>query len=379
MMLTTVFGIVGLYMVETGFFKKNDNDKTPESRNENVDNDVQLEKDRIDNMTISEISSKKLVVQKISKNYEELEAVNQISFDVKRAESFGLLGINKSGKTSAIKMLTGHECLTQGEVWTSGYSLKEDKEKVFENIGYCPQIDVLTNKLTGRETLRLFSVLRGIPDNLIDEICNHLVTQLNLKKQIKKKINTYNRSTKRKLHTAIALIGNQSVVYLDEPTTGLDPASKRAIWDLVLQQRNSGKSIVLSTLSVDECEVLSSKLAVMVDGEFKCIGSPQHLKNKFNNGYILTVRVGKCEQLTKETEKITDYILNNFKDSFIRNEYQSILTYYIPNKPELLCSEMFKVMENYKETGNIRDYSINETTLEEIFFSLATEKENQEC
>lgn len=89
----------------------------------------------------------------------------------------------------------------------------------------------------------------------------------------------------------------------------------------------------------------------------------------------MTVRIGKCEQLPKEIEKVTNYVLNNFKDAFLSKEYQSILTYCIPNKPELLYSEMFKVMENCKEAGNIRDYSLNETTLEEIFLSLTNMQE----
>lgn len=291
-MFIAIFATIGLYMVETGYFKKKEN-STSESSDKILDQDVQVENDRIDNMTISEISSKNLVVQKMSKIYGELKAVDEISFDLEKSESFGLLGINGSGKTSTIKMLTGDECLTQGDAWTKSYSLKADKEQVFQNIGYCPQLDVFNDKLTGRETLRLFSVLRGIPSNKIDDICNHLVTQLNLKQQIKKEINTYNSSTKRKMHIAISLIGNQSVVYLDEPTTGLDPATKRAIWDLVLKQRNCGKSIILSTRSIDECEVLSTKLAVMVDGEFKCIGSPQHLKNKFNYGKLLIDNIKK--------------------------------------------------------------------------------------
>lgn len=286
MLFVAIFATIGLFMLETGYFKKNES-PAEESSNKILDEDVQLEKNRIDNMTISEISSKNLVVQKMSKNYGELKAVDQISFDLAKAESLGLLGINGSGKTSTIKMLTGDEHLTQGEAWTKGYSIKENKELIIQQIGYCPQLDVFNNKLTGRETLRLFSVLRGIPTNKIDEICNNLVNQLNLKQHIKKEINTYNSSTKRKLHIAISLIGNQSVVYLDEPTTGLDPSTKRDIWDLVIKQRNSGKSIVLSTRSIDECEVLSTKLAVMVDGELKCIGSPQHLKNKFNNGNLV--------------------------------------------------------------------------------------------
>lgn len=306
MIVIGICSMIGLIMVETRDLRKNDNKLVAISEVGFVDEDVQAEKNRVDNMTYSEISSKNLVVQKVSKNYGEVQAVNKISFSVEQSECFSLLGISGAGKTSTIKMLTNDEKLSQGDAWVS-----------FDSIGYCPQLDVLNDNLTGSETLRLYSLLRGVPNKNIDSICNDLAENLNLKKDFKKQVHKYSDSTKRKLSTAIALIGNPSVIYLDEPTTGFDPVSKRLLRDLISKERISGKSIILSTESIDDCEALTTRLAVMVNGEFKCLGTPQYLKNKFSEGHTIMVRLGKCDQLV-ESKKITEYLRENFPDVYLR-------------------------------------------------------------
>lgn len=190
-------------------------------------------------------------------------------------------------------MLTGDEKITAGEAWVRGISLKTNMNKVHQIIGYCPQFDALIEELTGRETLQMFCMLRGIPKRDIKKTSLNLATELNFIRHIDKKVKEYSGGNKRKLSTAVALIGNPAVVYLDEPTTGMDPGAKRQLWNMVCRIRKSGKSIVLTSHSMDECEALCTKLAIMVNGEFKCIGSVQHLKNKFSKGFSLTIKLKK--------------------------------------------------------------------------------------
>lgn len=210
-----------------------------------------------------------------------------------RSECFGLLGVNGAGKTSTFKMLTGDEKISLGEAWIRGYSLKNNMHEVHQQIGYCPQFDALIEDLTGRETLSIFCLLRGLENRRIFSTIIHLAIELNFVKHLDKKIKEYSGGNKRKLSTAISLIGNPVLIYLDEPTTGMDPGAKRQLWNMVCKVRKTGKSIVLTSHSMEECEALCTRLAIMVNGEFKCLGSVQHLKSKFSKGFILTIKVRK--------------------------------------------------------------------------------------
>lgn len=141
----------------------------------------------------------------------------------RRSECFGLLGINGAGKTTTFKMLTGDVQISSGEAYVRGISLKTDMPQVHKIIGYCPQFDALIEDLTGRETLEMFALLRGVRPKEIDGLTSRLANELNFMKHIDKRILEYSGGNKRKLSTAIALIGNPAVIYLDEPTTGMDP------------------------------------------------------------------------------------------------------------------------------------------------------------
>lgn len=265
----------------------------PETEDGYLDDDVMAEKQRVNAMSETEVGFNTLVMRKVSKFYGKFLAVNQISIAIRPGECFGLLGVNGAGKTTTFKMMTGDERISDGNAWVRGISLKSDMPDAHKVIGYCPQFDALIEDLTGRETLEMFALLRGVPRQEIDGVSLRLASELNFTKHIDKKVSEYSGGNKRKLSTAVALLGNPSVVYLDEPTTGMDPGAKRCLWNMVCKVRNSGKSIVLTSHSMEECEALCSRLAIMVNGEFKCLGSTQHLKNKFAKGYVLSVKVQK--------------------------------------------------------------------------------------
>lgn len=315
-----------------------------------TDMDVLEERHRVANMSSYETDTLSLVVKDMSKVYGKFRAVNQISVAVDlygifimfkvsvlnlclhfRSECFGLLGINGAGKTSTFKMFTGDEQISSGEAWVRGLSLKSNMNGVRHIIGYCPQFDALIEELTGRETLELFCRLRGVPQRNIHNTSMSLATDLNFLKHIDKPVRQYSGGNKRKLSTAVALIGNPAVVYLDEPTTGMDPGAKRLLWNMISKIRKSGKSIVLTSHSMDECEAMCTRLAIMVNGEFKCLGSVQHLKNKFSKGFTLTVKTKKRnasrnikemaeEMATDEAHlsKIKDYVIDKFLGSVLQ-------------------------------------------------------------
>ncbi|KAL9704634.1 hypothetical protein quinque_008152 [Culex quinquefasciatus] len=335
-----------------------------------IDSDVLAEKERIRVMSMGEISATSLVLRDVTKFYKSFLAVNQMSVSVEHSQCFGLLGVNGAGKTSTFKMLTGDEDISSGDAWVNGTSLRTDMTTVHQQIGYCPQFDALIDDLTGRETLMIFALLRGIPKDEVSMVGLRLAEDLNFMKHIDKRTKQYSGGNKRKLSTALALMGRPTVVYLDEPTTGMDPGAKRQLWDVVCKERSAGKSIVLTSHSMEECEALCTKLAIMVNGEFKCIGSTQHLKNKFSNGYYLTVKLKKktTESGPEKVAEIKNYIVAKIPEAELKEEYMESLTYQIP-KTDIRWSTMFGIMEQAKQELDIEDYVLGQTSLEQVFLS----------
>ncbi|KAH0521446.1 ATP-binding cassette sub-family A member 13 [Microtus ochrogaster] len=146
--------------------------------------------------------------------------------------------------------------------------------------GYCPQQDALDELLTGWEHLQYYCSLRGIPRQYIPEVAADLVRRLHLESHVDKPVATYSGGTRRKLSTALALVGKPDILLLDEPSSGMDPCSKRYLWQTITQEVRDGCAAVLTSHSMEECEALCTRLAIMVDGSFRCLGPPQHIKNR---------------------------------------------------------------------------------------------------
>uniref|UniRef100_A0A182M226 ABC transporter domain-containing protein n=1 Tax=Anopheles culicifacies TaxID=139723 RepID=A0A182M226_9DIPT len=332
------------------------------------DSDVRDEKRRIQNLNRTDIDRHNLLLRDVTKYYGNFQAVNNLSIGINHSECFGLLGINGAGKTTTFKMMTGDEEISSGDAWVKGISLRADMNRAHRQIGYCPQFDALLEDLTGRETLRIFALLRGVRKQEVKNVSYILSEELNFAKHLDKRTKAYSGGNKRKLSTALALLGNPSVVYLDEPTTGMDPGAKRQFWDVICKLRNTGKSIVLTSHSMEECEALCTRLAIMVNGEFKCLGSTQHLKNKFSKGFLLTVKVarGSAEAQQKRVAGVKDFVMSRFNGAVLKEEYEDSLTFHIP-VTDLKWSQMFGLMEGAKESLEIEDYALGQTSLEQVF------------
>uniref|UniRef100_A0AAR5Q094 ABC transporter domain-containing protein n=2 Tax=Dendroctonus ponderosae TaxID=77166 RepID=A0AAR5Q094_DENPD len=340
----------------------------------NEDSDVLAEKHQIRNTSQSELfQNYTMVLSDLTKYYKDFLAVNGLCLGVKSYECFGLLGINGAGKTTTFKMLTGDEAISHGDAWVQGNSIKTEIKQVQKLIGYCPQFDALLDDLTARETLQMFSLLRGIPLQQCSSLAEKLALDFNFSRHLDKQVKELSGGNKRKLSTSIALIGDPPVVYLDEPTTGMDPATKRYLWNALCRVRDSGKTIVLTSHSMEECEALCTRLAIMVNGNFKCLGSTQHLKSKFAEGYTITIKVKKPENSSaahhSETQPIEHFIRDNFPNSQLREKHEELLTYYISDK-SVPWSKMFGLLEEAKRRDlNIEDYSLGQSSLEQVFLT----------
>ncbi|CAH0549211.1 unnamed protein product [Brassicogethes aeneus] len=338
------------------------------------DSDVYEEKRKVRNATEDLIKANTLVMKDVTKYYKKKLAVNGLCLAAKGYECFGLLGVNGAGKTTTFRMLTGDLKMSHGDAWINGKSIRSDLKNVRKHVGYCPQFDALLDNLTARETLKMYALIRGVPEKECRELVDGLARDLDFSKHLGKKVKQLSGGNKRKLSTAVSIIGDPSVIYLDEPTTGMDPVTRRFLWDALCKLRDNGKLIILTSHSMEECEALCTRLAIMVNGNFKCIGSGQHLKNKFAKGYTLTIKVKKppeSDGLERgDTQPIEDFVGDKFPMATLRERHQELLTYYIADTADIPVSRMFGILEEAKhnDTLNIEDYSLGQSSLEQVSF-----------
>uniref|UniRef100_A0A8C2JY49 ATP-binding cassette, sub-family A (ABC1), member 3b n=1 Tax=Cyprinus carpio TaxID=7962 RepID=A0A8C2JY49_CYPCA len=302
---------------------------------------------------------------------QSLLAVDRLSLAVGKGECFGLLGFNGAGKTTTFKMLTGDESITSGDAFIDGYSIHRDVKKVQQRIGYCPQFDAVLDHMTGRETLSMYARLRGIPEKYVTACVENVLRSLLLEPHADKLVRSYSGGNKRKLSAGMALIGGPPVIFLDEPSTGMDPVARRLLWDAITRTRESGKAIIITSHSMEECEALCTRLAVMVNGQFKCLGSPQHLKSKFGSGYTLLAKVRMDTELEEmDLQLFKDFIESTFPGSLLKDEHQGMVHYHLTDKT-LTWAQVFGVLETAKEKYSIEDYCVSQISLEQVFLSFA--------
>uniref|UniRef100_A0A4W5MT56 P-type phospholipid transporter n=1 Tax=Hucho hucho TaxID=62062 RepID=A0A4W5MT56_9TELE len=300
----------------------------------------------------------------LSKVYsgKNIPAVDRVCLGVPAAECFGLLGINGAGKTTTFKMLTGDIAVSGGEAFLNGYSIRTEMRDVHQNMGYCPQFDALNDLLTGREHLEFYARLRGVPEKEVTMVAEWGIQKLGLVKYSNKSAGTYSGGNKRKLSTAMALIGCPPVVFLDEPTTGMDPKARRFLWDCILSVIKEGRSVILTSHSMEECEALCTRMAIMVNGQFKCLGSIQHLKSRFGDGYTVIVRVGGSPPALGPVE---EFVHKTFPGSVLKEKHHNTLQYQFPLSKGALVS-IFSQFTTHQQRLGVEDYSVSQTTLDQV-------------
>ncbi|KAK5601059.1 ATP-binding cassette sub- A member 1 [Crenichthys baileyi] len=301
-------------------------------------------------------------------------AVDRLCVGVPAAECFGLLGINGAGKTTTFKMLTGDIPVSSGEAFLNGYSIRTEMRNVHQNMGYCPQFDAINDLLTGREHLEFYARLRGVPELEVAMVAEWGIQKLGLVKYANKSAGTYSGGNKRKLSTAISLIGCPPVVFLDEPTTGMDPKARRFLWDCILSVIKEGRSVILTSHSMEECEALCTRMAIMVNGRFKCLGSIQHLKNRFGDGYTVILRVSGSSPALKPVE---DFVQQTFSDSILKEKHHNTLQYQLPYTQGALASIFSQFTSNQHRLG-VEDYSVSQTTLDQVFVNFARHQHGED-
>ncbi|ETV67436.1 hypothetical protein H257_16318 [Aphanomyces astaci] len=412
-----------------------------------IDDDVAAEGRRVAGGDVDDYA---VVMQHLRKVYKGGKVgLNDLTLALPKGECFGYLGINGAGKTSTMKILTGDVLPTSGSATLGGFDIMSQQIEVRRLIGYCPQFDALIDLLTVREHLELFASIKGVPSKRICDTVKDKMDQMNLNDFEHKLAGTLSGGNKRKLSVAIALIGSPPIIFLDEPSTGMDPVSRRFMWDVIadISTRSKESTILLTTHSMEECEALCSRVGIMVGGSLSCLGSIQHLKNRFGDGMMMHVWVAPvlsadvdhmistspslegvatltkdqlvdvCASLAKphradqiSMEHATGYVL---AESLGRNDYVRVRDFcawwlsedrfekmaaYLgqsfgePNvlllerqndlsrfklvgaKHTLALSNVFSLIESTKTDLHVKEYTVSQTTLEQIFNNFASQQ-----
>uniref|UniRef100_A0A3Q3L2S5 P-type phospholipid transporter n=1 Tax=Mastacembelus armatus TaxID=205130 RepID=A0A3Q3L2S5_9TELE len=327
------------------------------------DEDVARERERVKS---GKAQSDILTMIDLSKVYKagRKPAVDRLCLGIPRGDCFGLLGVNGAGKTSTFRMLTGDTAVTYGEAFLNHYSVLTKMERVHQLMGYCPQFDALSDLLTGREHLELYARLRGVQEGSVAKVAQWGVKKLGLTQYAEREAGGYSGGNKRKLSTAISLIGAAPVIFLDEPTTGMDPKAKRFLWNCILSVTKEGRAVVLTSHSMEECEALCTRMAIMVNGRFQCLGSVQHLKNRFGDGYTIILRLADTKS-NPDSCPVSTYMKDSFPSIELKERHQNVLQYQLPSRSCCLARVFDVLANNYEELGII-DFSVSQTTLDQV-------------
>lgn len=240
-----------------------------------------LAPERIDRPAAAVMDEKAIVVRNLVKMFGNFRAVNNISFDVSKGEIFGFLGANGAGKTTAMRMLCGLSKPTSGEAWVAGYDIRKDTEKIKKRIGYMSQKFSLYNDLSVVDNIRLFAGIYGVPDNMIAEKTDSMLEKIGLVEQKNTMVCDLPLGWKQRLAFSISIVHEPEIVFLDEPTGGVDPATRKQFWKLIYDASERGITIFVTTHYMDEAEYCD-RISMMVDGEIKALDTVPNLKKRYD-------------------------------------------------------------------------------------------------
>lgn len=218
---------------------------------------------------------------KLTKKFGDFIATNAITFDVHKGEIFGFLGANGAGKTTAIRMLCGLSRPSSGEATIAGFDVYKQTEKIKQNIGYMSQKFSLYEDLTIEENIEFFGGIYGLSSKVLKEKSKQLIDELGLRQSAKKLVGSLPLGWKQKLAFSVAVIHEPQIVFLDEPTGGVDPITRRQFWDLIYEAADRGITVFVTTHYMDEAEYCN-RISMMVDGVIKALDSPENLKHQFS-------------------------------------------------------------------------------------------------
>jgi len=228
-------------------------------------------------MVITSLGSQAISVVNLVKRYEDVTAVDGLSFDVEAGEIFGLLGPNGAGKTTVINVLCGLLDPTSGTATVLGFDVQKESSEIKEKIGVCPQEPAFFPYLTGRENIELIGNLHCMPKKEIGERTDWILERMGLGEGSRRRAGKYSGGMVRRMSLAMALVNDPEIAFLDEPTVGMDPQSRRATWGLIKDLKEKGSTVILTTHYIEEAEALADRVGIIDRGKLIALETPQSL------------------------------------------------------------------------------------------------------
>lgn len=294
-------------------------------------------------------------IENLTKVYDNTKVVDNLTLSVKKGEIFGFLGPNGAGKSTSINMMVGLLTPTSGTV---KIETKEDETKA--SIGICPQEIILWQHLTCYENLMMMGKMYEVEKNILKERIPEILRKLQLTDKKDEQINNLSGGMKRRMNIAMATIHNPEILLLDEPSEGLDPQSRRLLWKYIKDEKESGKTIILTTHLLDEADMLSDTIAIIDHGQLLKMDTPENLKKSIGEGDILEIELqDMTKELVTQLEQLDDITNIKVEDNHLTIRLLDAIT----KLPDII-----HIIED--EKLNLNDISIRQNTLEDVFIEL---------
>eukprot|EP00892_Ulva_mutabilis_P002745 jgi/Ulvmu1/12471/UM009_0123.1 len=293
-------------------------------------------------------------------------AVKKVSLAIPAGHCFGLLGTNGAGKTTIFRMMTSDTRPTRGDVFLAGWRLNFSLPSSLARLatGYCPQAGGLTVALTPREILEFYARMRGLPSAAVPAAVDHVLCALCLEEQAAVPVRALSGGNKRRLSVAVALIGAPQVLLLDEPSTGMDPTARRRLWAALQAARHAGHTIVLTSHTMADADVLCTRVGILVNGELRCVGSPMDLKACLNGGYVVEARLPRRSHGS---------FVAGLRDAFpsarltVVEEPWSDIVVVTVSDSALDVPRLYEVVEDLHAEFEGQSYAVSQASLEHVF------------
>ncbi|KAI8512473.1 ATP-binding cassette sub- A member 2 [Branchiostoma belcheri] len=324
-------------------------------------------------------------------------AVNKLALNLYEGQITSFLGHNGAGKTTTMSILTGLFPPTAGSATIYGHDIRTDMLEIRKSLGMCPQHNVLFDKLTVEEHVWFYARLKGMQSADIEKDLQQLIGDVSLQHKRKDPVSSLSGGMKRKLSVAIAFVGGSRTVILDEPTAGVDPYARRAIWDFLVNYKR-GRTILLSTHHMDEADILGDRIAIISNGQLRACGSSLFLKSTFGDGYRLTVvkrPVDREEQGSGEPDlnsslsngsiitrcaeqKVSKFIRQHVAGAVLLSDTNREISYMLPSEAvKKGCFEkLFSALQSKLDDLDLSSFGLTDTTLEEVFLKVTEATSN---
>jgi len=293
----------------------------------------------------------------LTRQFGTLKAVGRLSLEVEQGEIFGLLGPNGSGKTTTINMLSGLSVPTSGEVRVMGYEVRRHARRVRQILGAVPQETALYEELSAWANMEFHADLFGIPRKEKKERITAMLQLVQLLDRKDSPVRTFSGGMKRRLALARALLHDPQLIYLDEPTLGVDIQARRAIWDYILSLRDQGKTVLITTNYLEEAQALCERLAIIDHGTLVAMDTPQHLKQTYG-GSVVEIETARPSETREALQAVT-----GVKEVKQEGTHLTITTEGVHN----VVPQLINLVSQENE---LRDLAVREPTLDEIFLRL---------